>query len=166
MKKRDLKHGNVVETRNGNKWLFCWDWKEDKLIDLKGRGYETIDCHYEDLTYFNGFIQLDIMKVYKDYTCKELLWERKEQSILTEAERIILENIDEYYKWICRDKDNSLVISRFRPSKVEHYNRWYATPDRDSDVTRLPFNKLFRFIQWEDDEPYCIKDLLEERGNN
>ena len=117
MKKSDLKHGNVVETRNGNKWLFCWDLKEDKLIDLKGRGYETLDCHYEDLTYFNGFIQLDIMKVYKDYTCQELLWERKEKPQLTEDEKVILKNAPKKYEWIARDNGGCLCVYASKPQK-------------------------------------------------
>ena len=154
MKKSDLKHGNVVELRNGDKLLFCWGLKKDKLIDLKGRGYETLDCHYEDLTYSNGFEQMDIMKIYKDYTCKELLWERKEPK-LTEDERVILRNIGKEYKYIARDEDRTLSFHSVKPHKEAYF--WSSL--EASYVSDL-FPNLFKFIKWEDEEPYSIEELL------
>lgn len=159
--KENLESGNVIETRMGGRYLYHHQ-NRDKLLNLKESGFlhlNDFDENLKECGYDNN--EFDIMKVYADYTCKELIWERKEIK-LSETERAILNAIDENYNWICRDKDNRLVISRYRPSKVEHYNRWYATTDRDGDITRLPFTDLFKSIQWDDDEPYSIDDLLKE----
>ena len=76
MKKSDLNIGNVVELRNGLKFLFLGRHKS--LVELTGVGCTDIDYYDENLTRSSRQESYDIMKVYKDYTCKELLWERKE----------------------------------------------------------------------------------------
>ena len=156
MKKSDLKYGNVVELRNGDNLLLCrwWTMNGGELIDLSGNGY-TISCIYycEDLTNVNGFENLDIMKVYKDYTCKELLWERKETPKLTEDEKAILRNLPKEYKWIARDKNGWIFLYTNRPVKS---NFWLNA----CESARLVFPHLFQFIKWEDEEPYSIEDLL------
>ena len=153
MNKSDLEHGNVVELRNGDRLLFSWGLKKDKLIDLKGRGYTTLGYHDEDLKYSNGFKGLDIMKVYKDYTCKELLWERKEKPKLTEDEKAILRNLPKHYEWIARDIDGHLYIYASKPKKG--LTIWV-----DAGLPMVSFDHLFQFIKWEDDKPYSIKELL------
>ena len=154
MKKSDLEHGNVVELRNGDRLLFSWGLKKDKLIDLKGRGYTTLGYHDEDLKYSNGFKSLDIMKVYKDYTCKELLWERKETPKLTEDEKVILRSLPKDYKWIARDLSGMVYIFIERPEKGQAI--WYGCGQ-----PMIPFYHLFQFIEWEDEKPYLIEELLE-----
>ena len=157
MKKSDLKYGNVVELRNGDNLLLCrwWTMNGGELIDLSGNGY-TISCTYycEDLTNINGFENLDIMKVYKDYTCKELLWERKEEPKLTEDEKVILKNIDKCVKYIARNMDGSLFVYDDKPVKTRDY--W----DCEFHIYYFPFDHLFQFIKWEDEEPYLIENLL------
>ena len=154
MKKSDLKHGNVVELRNGDRLLFSWGLKKDKLIDLKGRGYTTLGYHDEDLKYSNGFKSLDIMKVYEDYTCKELLWERKEKPKPTEDEKVILRNLPKEYKWIARDKCGTICAFIHKPHK-----NGLGWSGNFFDALVL-FEHLFQFIQWEDEEPYLIEELL------
>ena len=83
--------------------------------------------------------------------------EHKEKITLSEAERIILENIDKDYKWICRDKDNTLKLYIYKPKK--HNGNWFA--DEATVCYRLEcFNHLFQFITWNDSEPYNIEELL------
>ena len=112
MKKSDLKYGNVVETRIGDKYLYHFTTC-DKLLNLTtNNSYLELYGFDKDLThYHNAF---DIMKVYKDFTCKELLWERKEEKPkpqLTEDEKAILKVLlNEKYKWIARDDDEMLVV--------------------------------------------------------
>ena len=102
MKKSDLNIGNVVELRNGDKLLFFFCFPDDILVNLKGRQCRTLDSYHDNLTATDDFIELDIMKVYKDYTCTELLWERKEKEKqkpeLTEDEKVILKNVPKEYK--------------------------------------------------------------------
>ena len=154
MKKSDLNIGNVVELRNGDKLLFLFCFPDDILVNLKGRQCRTLDSYHDNLTATDDFIELDIMKVYKDYTCKELLWERKEKPQLNEDEKAILKVLlKEKYKWIARDKNGCLYVYASKPEKV-------ITIWEGSGLPMMPFNHLFNFIKWEDEEPYLIEDLL------
>ena len=79
MHKSYLKNGNVVELRNGNKYLF---FDNKLLINLKGIGCRALNNWCEDLTSADGYTEFDIIKVYKDYTLTELLWKKKNQNLL------------------------------------------------------------------------------------
>ena len=154
MKKSDLKYGNVVETREGIKYLYhCKN--SDKFLNLDYDGFLWIRNFDENLKCIDDLNELDIMKVYKDYTCKELLWKRKEKPKLTEDEKTILRNLPKHYKWIARDIDGHLYIYASKPKKG--LTIWV-----DTGLPMIPFDHLFRFIKWEDDEPYSIEELLEE----
>lgn len=81
----------------------------------------------------------------------------KLEVVLTEAEKVILENIDKRYKYIARDKDGSLYIFNEKPTKEDEF--W----DAQLDCCRLEgFEHLFKFVLWEDDAPYEIAELLKE----
>ena len=154
MKKSDLKNGNVVELRNGDFYVLANVYDESILITLKGKYHFNLNNYSIDLTQTCGFEMFDIMKVYKNYTCKELLWERKEPK-LTEDEKVILRNLPKDYKWIARDKNGCLYAYASKPKKG--IIMW------ESDgLPMIPFAHLFQFIKWEDEEPYSIEDLLGE----
>lgn len=77
---------------------------------------------------------------------------------LSEAERVILENIDKDYKWIARDKDKGLFVYAKKPSKN---NTWWVNESYSKGgVSVYLFNHLFQFITWQDNEPYNIEELL------
>lgn len=154
MNKSDLKYGNVVETRN--KAVYLYNLTGVPLLSFNGEEGNDISQYKKDLTFINNtYPELDIMKVYKDFTLKELLWERKEPIKLTDDEKVILRNIDKEYKWITRDKNSNLYIFINKPFKIESI--WYA----DGYLTDLHiFKHLFQSIKWEDKEPYFIEDLL------
>ena len=155
MKKCDLEYGNVIETRNGDKYLVAYGHTDKLLVNLNDGIWISApikSCYKEDLTNVDYF-DIDIMKVYKDYTCKELLWERKEKPKLTEDEKVILRNLPKEYKWIARDKNSSIFLYIDKPVKR---NFWFD----DYGTIRFPFDHLLQFIQWEDEEPYLIEDLL------
>ena len=154
MKKSDLKHGNVVEIRDGTKLLFCPTLIDNELIELTGCGFTFLDDYNENLLNVIGCVTLDIMKVYKDYTCKELLWERKEKPQLTEDEKVILRNLPKDYKWIARDKNGTICVFNGKP-----YKHRFVWDGQFMGVLAL-FQHLFQFIQWEDKEPYSIEELL------
>ena len=154
MKKSDLKYGNVVETREGIKYLYhCTN--SDKFLNLDFDSFLWIRNFDKNLKDRNAFNEFDIMKVYKDYTCKELLWERKEKPKikLTEDEKVILRSLPKDYKWIARDLSGMVYIFIERPEKGQAI--WYGC-----GKPMIPSYHLFQFIQWEDDEPYLIEDLL------
>ena len=156
MKKSDLKYGNVVETRSGDKYLFTFHDEEDIFVDLTGDGYYYFESLYFNTNYKNSDIV--IMKVYKDYTCKELLWERnekeKQKPELTEDEKVILKNFPKHYEWIARDINGHLYIYASKPKKG--LTIWVGT-----GLPMVSFDHLFRFIKYEDKEPYSIEELLE-----
>ena len=157
MKKNDLKHGNAVKLRNGDTMLFCWHFPDEILVNLEGRKFITFDSYRDNLTNIDNAVGSDIMKVYKDYTCKELLWERKDKTKpkakLTEDEKVILRNVPKEYKWFARDINGCLYIYENKPEKG--ISIWEA-----SGLPMTTFDHLFRFIEWEDEEPYSIEELL------
>ena len=154
MIKSELECGNVVELRNGLKFLFLDRHKS--LVELTGVGCTDIDYYDENLTRSSRQESYDIMKVYKDYTCKELLWERKEKPKLNEDEKAILKVLlNEKYKWIARDKNDWLYVYASKPKKG-------ITIWENTGSPMMPFVHLFNFIKWEDEEPYSIEELLGE----
>lgn len=158
MKKSDLEFGNVVETREGIKYLYhCKN--SDKLLNLDYDSFLWIRSLDENLKCIDDLNELDIMKVYKDYTCKELLWERKEEPKtkpkLTEDEKAILRNVPKEYKYIARDESGLICLFTNKPFKG--LNRWLGY-----DLLMFPFEHIFKFVKWEDDKPYSIEKLLGE----
>lgn len=82
---------------------------------------------------------------------------------LSDAERVILENLPKEYNWIARDgidDECSGEVSCFnkKPFRSKMNKYWL---DR-SNVMTSNYPHLFQFIKWED-EPYEIKELLNER---
>ena len=152
MKKSDLEYGNVVELRNGDFYVLANVYNEYILISITGKYHLVLDGYNENLIHPSVY-EFDIMKVYKDYTCTELLWERKEKPQLTEDEKVILRNLPKEYKWIARDKSTCIHLFTLKPNKVTWW--WNG-----AECIKLVFPHLFQFIQWEDDEPYSIEDLL------
>ena len=93
-----------------------------------------------------------------DSSCK-LIWERKPE--LSEAERVILENVDKKYKYIARDEGGNLFI--YSSSEIEKFmNEWCYGNDKGVHFSFAVFNKLFKMVKWEDEEPTLIADLLGE----
>ena len=86
--------------------------------------------------------------------------EYKEPSKLTEDEKAILRNVDKQYKYIARDKNKDLYLYSKKPLNQEC--EWRVIVYGNNSELKA-FNHLFQFISWEDDEPYLIEDLLNER---
>lgn len=128
----------------------------DEIIEMFVANYDEAICQFR------------IDKIFKDEICykacceecnkrvEEWLEEEYQEHIkLTEAEKVILENVDERGKWISRDKNGDLFIYEGKPKKseIECVISMY--------ISRFPFKQLFQFIKWEDEEPYNIDELLE-----
>ncbi len=153
MKKSDLKYGNVVETRKGIKYLYHYK-NSAEFLNLDYDGFLWISDFDENLKHIDDDLnELDIMKVYKDYTLTELLWERKETIKLTEDEKVILRNVPKKYKWIARDSSGMVYMFIEKPEKGQAI--WYGFGQ-----PMIPFYHLFQFIKWEDKEPYSIEEVL------
>ena len=153
MNKSDLEYGDIVEARNGVKYVVYYNGSEKALVSLISGWCVGLDEYNENLTSAKDYTNFDIMKVYNDYTCKELLWERKEEPKLTEDEKVILRILPKKYKYIARDKNSLICLYEKKPRKRE--NSWDGCK-----YMLLPLEHLFQFIQWEDEEPYSIEELL------
>lgn len=90
--------------------------------------------------------------------CKKKWLEQEIIPRLTDAERIILENINKRYKWIVRESYGDLRVhtGENKPKKGEKH---WGTPG-EVCTELYAFNHLFQFITWKDEEPYEIKKLL------
>lgn len=144
-----LNNGNVIEFKSGE--LYRVNLKKKQLYNLKNGSNYYFNYH------FNEIYKL-IIKVYKDSTLNEVIWRKKVIPILTDEEKIILNNISKIYRYIARDKDNRLFIYvnkciKDKKSGVFNPNDFYYL-----DFT--PFNHLFKCIQWDDDEIYSIEELI------
>lgn len=83
--------------------------------------------------------------------------EHKEKIKLTLLEKLILEiaiKDQECFTYIARDEDGRLFLFNNKPSK--DICVWVG----DSYYGMHLFEDLFRFITWEDSEPYNIQDIL------
>lgn len=86
--------------------------------------------------------------------------EHKEKITISETERIILENIDKDYCYIARDKDGDLWIYASKPQWNKESKLWCNVHDTLIAREFYPFNHLFKFIKWENEQAYNIEELL------
>lgn len=83
-----------------------------------------------------------------------LLEEYKEPIKLSKFEYEYLKVAKENeYNFIARDKNNNLYLYSNKPWKDEIY--WYY-----EDRITLVFAELFKFVKWEDEEPWEIDEIL------
>lgn len=88
---------------------------------------------------------------------KWLLSEYKEPIKLTRFEFEILKLLEnEGYKYIVRSQINNIIAYESMPQKLS--NCWEI---QSGYKTFSLFNGLFQFVQWEDEEPTSIQDVLE-----
>ena len=169
MKKSDLRHGMVVETRHKLRFLVIGDNLEGKDGHIKLKEYND-DMRFGsnhqpgDITLDN----FDIMKVYPTiYAFKEVdhpwlpLWERRETPRLTNDEVTILRNIDKKYKWIARDIFGKLCIYEDEPHQTSYGWRAHQPSTMEIWASLKPFDHLFDEITSSDKKPTNINDLLD-----
>lgn len=169
MKKSDLKNLMVLELRNNKRYLFV----DGQLLNNDEHMFLFDACYTDDLLCKNHE-EYDVMRVYdleafgvsdfiNDCKCSESLWERKEKPRikLTDDEKVILRNLPKKYKYIARDKNGYLCVYKENPTKK--ITSWIN--DINKFEFLILFNHLFKFIKWEDEEPYLIEDLLKEKEN-
>ena len=79
---------------------------------------------------------------------------------ISEDEKAILRNLPNEFKYIARDRDDNLYLFESKPVK-KTYGCWNDNPNNVYDDMFL-FNHLFQCVQWSDEEPTLIADLLNE----
>ena len=90
---------------------------------------------------------------------KWLLSEYKEPVKLSRLEHDILKYLSDNtrHMYIIRNKDGKLFLYDTEPKKIEYNGRWGGRGVHGM----VMFNKLFQFVQWSDEEPTSIKEVLE-----
>src|SRR5699024_9536677 len=88
---------------------------------------------------------------------------------INQEEYEVLKALDDKWEWIARDKDGTLVMGA---GKNERYLDGWFPPvnigdslvvDETNAVKDVSeWGNLFQFIQWEDESPYNIQELIEE----
>ena len=82
---------------------------------------------------------------------------------LSTAEYLILKNIDKEFKYIVRDKDGELFLFKQMPMKQlssEAENNFWVGGVGNYECTFEMYNHLFKFISFDNSNPYLIEDLL------
>ena len=156
MKFKDLEYGNVLETRNQKRFIYhnyrdlCYNLCGEGLIDL-----EFYNPNFED----EGDNDYNIVKVYEDYTCQKVLWERLQ---LTNDEKALLRCLPKEIKYLARDEDGQLWCFETKPFKETEYGGyWDYKPNTNESYELSIFNHLFQFVKWENEEATSIEELLE-----
>src|SRR5699024_899970 len=73
---------------------------------------------------------------------------------INQEEYEVLKKIDDRWKWIARNYNGALITYTDKPMKNPNLY-WDSFGERIDD-------RLFQFIQWEDESPYNIQELIEE----
>lgn len=80
---------------------------------------------------------------------------------INQEEYELLKKLDDNWKWIARDGNGRLYKFLEKPKKVNGF-QWN---DREQTWLRMSGDS-FQFIQWEDEEPYNIQELIEGYEEN
>ena len=84
--------------------------------------------------------------------------------MINQEEYEILKSLDNMLKWISRDKDSDIFIFEEKPYK--RGGEWVTAAlwkdGSDFGHDYVDEVNLFQFIQWKDEEPYLISDLINE----
>ena len=79
-----------------------------------------------------------------------------EKPMLTKNEKKFLDIINPKYKYVTKNKNNMLCLSVGIPIKTG--NDWIGVNDC-AYISENYFNGLFKFIKWDDEEPWQLDDL-------
>ena len=86
--------------------------------------------------------------------------EIKEPIKITELEKQLLIHFkNQGYIYIARDKGGSLFIYKELPKKQAYF--WGGVKNVNNCLDVVVFKNVFQFVQWEDEEPAKIDDMLE-----
>lgn len=115
-----MKSGNLFETREG--MLYLYHDQAPYYLNLTTNNSCLSKDHYQEYNHKED-PKYDIMKVYENYTCAKIIWERPKVK-LSEVEKLILENRPEGYEYIARDNNNTLFLHLRAPEKCDGI--WYS----------------------------------------
>lgn len=125
----------AIETNNQNVLRNCIDLECSECLFNEGTGL----CYFERM--------------------KWLLSEYKEPIKLSKLEYDILKYLSDntIHMYIVRDGNGNIFLYDEEPQKSKSVFWWTGRGMCHMNM----FNKLFQFVQWEDEEPTSIKEVLE-----
>ena len=80
---------------------------------------------------------------------------------INKEEYEVLKALDDKWRWIARDKNRCLYVFTGKPVKKYGPLLYWGTEGFLS-FELFDEKDLFQFIQWEDEEPYNIQELIKE----
>lgn len=115
--------------------------------------------------YFSEYEMCDRDAPWHDAVCRRTIckgcikrfikWSEQEATPdLTGLEEEILKAIDPVFEFIARDESGKLFVYSRKPEKFRL--SWTST----YPYARLPLTGLFDWIRFEDEEPWCIDDIV------
>ncbi len=89
--------------------------------------------------------------------------EHIEKPKLTKNEKLFLSLLQEKWKYIARDMDDSLLLYASKP--IKHIDIWGVYDSDGTNIDTLSIDTLllddceFAMVKWKDEEPWLIEDL-------
>ena len=81
--------------------------------------------------------------------------------MINQEEYEVLKGLDDKWKWISRDGfKGELNVYSVQPSRSCFKNWWFT--NKWCGYSKIVPTDLFQFVQWEDEEPHFIPDLIKE----
>lgn len=168
--KEDLQENDIIILRDESVFML---YKFNNNLHLVSRlnTFHTISNYNDNLKHKkdSNYDIIEIKRpekpqnlIYSNWEDAPTIWKRREKIILSNDEYIVLKNIDSDYQYIARDKDGLLFLYDMKPTKYS--KQWNSDNNETTDFNM--YSNLFKFIKWEDDEPYLIQNLLNEYKDN
>lgn len=110
----------------------------------------------KDTKEFGIFIKLGDLRKLKEYIEKV---ETIQKNSVTEV--LLQEFLRLGFKYMAKNKYNSLGVYSSKPEKVDGKDHWYIVLPTDNYLNITSFIYLFPNIQWEDEEALNIEAYLE-----
>jgi hypothetical protein len=115
--------------------------------------YRSENLFYSNLSGFYGAMK-DYNSTFRALNCVLFIDDWKEVIKVSDDEKVILRNF-KVPTWIARDSDGELCCYTDKPKKDDSF--WVCKSKHSSLKF---FSHLFKMVQWTDEEPTLIADLL------
>lgn len=123
--------------------------------EFKIKGYEYTYSIKKQFLYILNEDRYSHLEV-NDLVNKEIIKLPKKKKF-TDDELCILRNIDKDYKWIARDKRNTLYVYK----EDEPFTTGTVWNNHSDNYARFPYDDIFKSISWEDKKATYIDDYVE-----
>lgn len=162
--KEDLRNNDIVILKNNDAYML-FNRNGELLLESENRQYMLKLSDYNNKLE-NNHEEYHIVKIKRPSQLTDFvrscwkniptIWARR--PILSKDEYYILKNIDQEYQFITRNSNKQLYLYKTISEKI-----WNTTSK--SKFRLKIYEHIFEFIEFEDDKPYLIQDLLKDYEN-